>query len=176
MILALDFSDVESMIVCGLEVVLDLIDDETPGIINDIHEAIEGLETLDAVAVAVANYAAPKALEKVNTALGTNFAWTETDAATVADGAAKDILMTNLADLAYAASEFVVAKLNEVLNNAIGEINAETGLAVSNANFELGVTKGATWEETLANLTNRVYELADGIIIACENEYTDTFD
>ena len=176
MILALDFSDVESMIVCGLEVVLDLIDDETPGVINDIHVAIEGLETLDAVAVAVANYAAPKALEKVNTALGTNFAWTETDAATVADGAAKDILMTNLADLAYAASEFVVAKLNKVLNNAIGEINAETGLAVSNANFELGVTKGATWEETLANLTNRVYELADGIIIACENEYTDTFD
>ena len=42
--------------------------------------------------------------------------------------------MTNLADLAYAASEFVVAKLNEVLKNAIGEINAETGLARIQAN------------------------------------------
>ncbi len=176
MILGLDFSDVESMLVCGIEVVLDFIDDGSNALIAELHEAVEGLETLDAMAIAVANAKAPAAIAKVNETLGTTFAWNAPAAATVADGAAKDIIMTNLVDMAYTASEFVVEKLNTAINNVIANAETETGADLPVVNFELGVTKGATWPETLANLVNRAYELADGIIIACDNDYTDTFD
>ncbi len=177
MILGLDFSDVESMLVCGIEVILDLIvDDEKPSLLLDIHNAIEGLETLDAIAIAIANAKAPAILADINTKLGTSFAWNAPAAAEVADGAATDIIMTNLADMAYAASEFAVAKLNSVANDALAQLSTELDMALPTVNFELGVAKGATWMETITNLTDRVYELADGIIIACDNEYTNTFD
>ena len=42
--------------------------------------------------------------------------------------------------------------------------------------YGFGVAKADDRTVTLAALVNRVYELAEGIIIACDNEYTDTFD
>ncbi len=175
MILGLDFSDVESMIVCGIEVVLDFIDDGKNALVAELHDLVEGLETLDAMAIAVANAKAPAALADINTRLGTSFVWTAPEAATVADGAAKDIIMTNLADMAYEAAEFVVAKLNTVANDTLAKLSTETGAELPKVAFKLDVAKGATWMETLTNLTNRAYELAGGIIIACKNAPSDTF-
>ncbi len=176
MILGLDFSDVESMLVCGIEVILDFIDDGSNALVAELHEAVEGLETLDAMAIAVANAKVPAILADINTKLGTEFAWNAPAAAEVADGAATDIIMTNIADLAYAAAEYAVAKLNSVANDALAQLATELGEDMPTVNFELGVAKGETWLETITNLTDRVYELADGIIIACDNDYTNTFD
>ncbi len=178
MILSLDFSDVETMIVCGILVVLDLIDDDTPGtLVNDIHNAIEGMETLDAVAVALADYAAAKLLPEINVALGTAFEWKPTEVKTVTDGKGEDILLDKIVALAYDAAIWAVdVKLNEVINGFIGTVNAEAGTDIAQVSFKLGVPEGDTWEKTLANLVERFYTLADGIIIACDNDYTDTID
>ncbi len=178
MILGIDFSDVESMIVCGILVILDLIDDETAGsLVNDIHNAVEGLETLDAMAVAVADYAAAKYLPEINKTLGTAFEWKATEVKTVTDGAGEDILLDKAIALVYDIATWGVdVKMNELINKAITNINTEAGTDLPAVKFALGVAEGASWKETLTNLVNRVYELADGIIIACDNDYTDTID
>ncbi len=178
----IDFSSVEALWVSVITLGLDLVDDGTNELIAEIHALIGDLANLDAMAVAVADYVLGKCIPELNKALadaGIDFALTvpaATDAKTVADGAGKDIIMTKAVDLIYEAAVKGVALVNTIANDALATIGTETGIEMPTVAFELGVTKGANWQATLAALVNRVYELADGIIIACDNEYTDTID
>ncbi len=179
---ALDFSSVEALWVTVITLGLDLIDDGKNELIAEIHALIGDLENLDAMAVAVADYALAECIPALNEAVaeaGLDFALTvptATDAKTVADGQGKDIIMTKAADLLYEAAVKGVALVNDIANDALATLATETGIEMPTVAFELKVAKGATWMDTLTALTNRVYELADGIIIACDNEYTDTID
>ncbi len=179
---AINFESVEDLWVSVITLGLDLIDDGSNETITEIHALIGDLSNLDAMAVAIVDYVLGKCIPDLNKAFadaGVDFALTvptATDAKAVADGAGKDIIMTKAADLLYEAAVEGVALVNSIANEALATIGAETGIEMPTVAFELGVTKGADWQVTLAALTNRVYELADGIIIACDNEYTDTFD
>ena len=178
----IDFSSVEALWVSVITLGLDLIDDGTDELIAEIHALIGDLKNLDAMAVAVADYVLGKCIPDLNKTLadaGVDFALTvpaETDASAVADGAGKDIIMTKLVDLVYEAAVKGVALANTYANELIGHVEGETNVDLPTVAFELGVAKGATWMETLTGLTNRVYELADGIIIACAEKPADTID
>ncbi len=179
---SLDFSSVEALWVTVITLGLDFVDDGSNETVAEIHALIGDLENLDAMAVAVADYALAECIPALNTALadaGVDFALTvpaATDAKTVADGEGKDIIMTKAVDLLYEAATEGVALVNAIANEALATIATETGIEMPTVAFELKVSKGATWMDTLTALTNRVYELADGIILACDNEYTDTID
>ena len=84
--------------------------------------------------------------------------------------------MTKLVDVIYEAATEGVALVNSIANEALTTIAAETGIEMPTVAFKLGVEKSADWQTTLTALVDRVYELADGIIIACDNEHTDTID
>ncbi len=179
---ALDFSSVEALWVTVITIGLDLIDNGENETIEEIHALIGELTNLDAMAVALADFVLGECVPALNNAVaeaGFDFALTvpaKTDAATVADGKGKDIIMTKLVDVIYEAAVKGVALVNDIANDALATLEAETDIEMPTVAFELGVTKGATWMDTLTALINRVYELADGIIIACDNEYTDTID
>ena len=182
----IDFSSVEALWVSVITLGLDVIDqdpeNEEKGLIDEIHDAIDNLENLDAIAVAIADYVLADCIPALNDAVakaGFDFALTvptPTDAKTVADGEGKDIIMTKLVDLVYEAAVEGVALVNSIANDALATIATETGIEMPTVAFELKVEKGADWEATLAALVDRVYGLANGIILACDNEYTDTFD
>lgn len=179
---AISFESVEDLWVSVITIGLDLIDDGSNELIKEIHALIGDLTNLDAMAVALADYALAECIPSLNNAVaeaGFDFALTvpaKTDVTAVADGEGKDIIMTKAADLLYEAATKGVALVNSIANDALATLATETGIEMPTVAFELGVTKGATWMDTLTALTNRVYELADGIIIACDNEYTDTID
>ena len=178
----LDFSSVEALWVSVITLGLDLIDDGSNELVAKIHTLIGDLTNLDAMAVALADYAIGECVPMLNDALAKSnidlalTVPTATDAKTVADGAGKDIILTKVVDLLYEAAVEGVAVVNTIANDALATVAAETGIEMPTVAFDLEVAKGADWEATLAALVNRVYELADGIIIACDNEYTDTFD
>ncbi len=178
----IDFSSVEALWVSVITLGLDLIDNGENAAIAEIHALIGDLTNLDAMAVAVADYALGKCIPSLNDAVakaGFDFALTvpaKSDAAAVADGAGKNIIMTKLVDLAYEAAVEGVALLNSIANDALAAIATETGIEMPTVAFELKVEKGADWEATLAALVNRVYELADGIILACAEQPADTID
>ncbi|MCM1544367.1 MAG: hypothetical protein NC110_03625 [Ruminococcus sp.] len=173
MVYNLDFSDVESLYVCLIEIVLDFIDEEEPGtLVNDLHEAVEGLETLDAMAVALTDYALSKVIPAANEKFGakglTLTVPAATDATTVVDGGAKDIIMTKAVDLAYDVAVWAFDDLlNDAANQAIAALNEKADLDIPEVSFSFGVSKGATWQATLTAMADRIYDLANGIIIAC---------
>ncbi len=170
----IDFSSVEALYVSAINLGLDVIDDKSNETITEIHAAVDGLTTLDDMAVAVTDYVLGKCVPVVNEKFadkGLNLEVVE------AEGAAKDVIMTKLVALAYDAATWGVdTLLNGIVNDFIASINGEAGTDLPEVKFVFGVEEGATWSETLTAMVNRVYELADGIIIACDNEYTDTFD
>ncbi|MBQ7294871.1 MAG: hypothetical protein IJW86_01630 [Clostridia bacterium] len=179
---AIDFSSVEALWVSVITLGLDMIDDGSNATITEIHTLIGDLTNLDAMAVALADYALGKCIPSLNTTLaeaGVDFALTvpaKTDAASVADGAGKDIIMTKLVDVIYEAAVEGVALVNSIANEALATIATETGIEMPTVAFKLGVEKGADWEATLAALVTRVYGLANGIIIACAEQPADTID
>ncbi len=178
---SLDFSSVEALWVTVITLGLDVIDDGSNELIAEIHALIGDLENLDAMAVAGTDYLLGKCIPELNTTLANNsidFALTvpaKTDAA-VADGAGKDIIMTKAVDLLYEAATEGVALVNSIANELIGHVEGETSIDLPTVAFELKVEKGADWKATLAGLVNRVYELADGIILACAEKPADTID
>ena len=178
----IDFSSVEALWVSVITLGLDLIDTGDNALIAEIHALIGDLTNLDAMAVAVADYVLADCIPALNDAVakaGFDFALTvpaKSDAATVADGAGKDIIMTKLVDLVYEAAVKGVALVNSIANDALATIATETGIEMPTVAFELKVEKGADWEATLAALVNRVYELAKGIILACAEQPADTID
>ena len=177
---AIDFSSVEGLYVSAISMALDILDDGTNEVIAELHTALEGLDTLDAMAVAATDYALGKYIPEANTALaelGLALTVPAKTTAAVADGEAKDIIMTKLVDVAFEATTWAVdVFLNDTANDLIAELLGDVLATVPEVKFAFGVEKGATWSDTLTAMVNRVYELADGIIIACDNEYTDTFD
>lgn len=180
MVYNLDFSDVESLYVCAVEMALDFTDDGEAGVVNDIHTAVEGLETLDQIAVALTDYALCEAIPEIQsiiadlnaefgTALAFNYTVTASDASAVTDNA-RDVIMGKLADLGLAVITFAVDDAaNTLVNKAVDELNTETGLAVPHVDFEFGVTAGATWEATLGATVNRIIGLSDGILAVAGN-------
>lgn len=178
----IDFSSVEALWVSVITLGLDLIDDGSNELIAEIHALIGDLENLDAMAVAVADYALGECIPSLNKAFAdaeVDFALTvpaKTDAAAVADGQGKDIIMTKLVDVIYEAAVEGVALVNTIANDVLATLETETGVEMPTVAFELKVAKGADWKATLAGLTNRVYELAKGIIIACDEQPADTID
>ncbi|MCM1392981.1 MAG: hypothetical protein NC185_09445, partial [Ruminococcus sp.] len=168
MVYNLDFSNVESLYVCLIEIVLDFIDDEEPGtLVNDLHEAVEGLETLDAMAVALTDYALSKAVPAINEKFADKglvlSVPTATDASTVTDGGAKDIIMTKLVDIAYDTATWAFDDLlNEIANKALAKLYEKMGTDIPDVSFKFGISKGATWESTLTAMVDRVYDLANG--------------
>lgn len=183
---AINFESVEDLWVSALNLGLDVIDqdpeNEEKGLIDEIHDAIDNLENLDAIAVAVADYALGKCIPTLNDAVakaGFDFALTvpaKSDAAAVADGEGKDIIMTKLVDVVYEAAVKGVALVNSIANDALATIATETGIEMPTVAFKLKVEKGADWEATLAALVDRVYGLANGIILACAEQPADTID
>ncbi len=178
----IDFSSVEALYVSAINLGLDVIDNGENETIAAVHAKIGGLKTLDAMAVAMTDYVLGECIPVLNKAFSDaqlDFALTvpaASVAADVADGAAEEIIMAKLVDVLYEAATEGVDLVNAIANKAIGHIEGETNIDLPAVNFELGVAKADDWTVTLAALVNRVYELADGIIIACDNEYTDTFD
>lgn len=185
----IDFSSVEALYVSAISLGLDIIDDGSNETIAAVHAALEGCETLDAMAVAAADYLLGKCIPAVNTLVADlkaqytdveiGFELTvpaKTDATAVADGEGKDIIMTKAVDVLYEAAVEGVALANAIANDVLADVATESGMDMPTVAFELKVEKAADWETTLAALVNRVYELTDGIIIACDNTYTDTFD
>lgn len=179
---AIDFSSVENLWVSVITLGLDLIDDGTNELVADIHELVGELTNLDAMAVAVADYALAECIPAFNSAIAeAKFDFelaipAATDAKTVADGEGKDVIMTKVVDVLFDAAVKGVVLVNSIANEALDTVSAETGIELPTVAFTLGVEKAADWEATLTALVDRVYELADGIIIACDNEYTDTVD
>lgn len=169
-----DFSSVEALYTSAINLVLDVIDNGENEIIKAVHTAVDGLTTLDAMAVAVTDYALGECIPVLNEKLGCTLTVpAKTDAKAVSDGEAKDIIMTKLVDTVY---EAVTWGVDEFLNDTVNELLAKVELDLPEVKFVFGVEKGNNWAETLTAMVNRVYELADGIVIACDNEYTDTFD
>lgn len=179
---AIDFSSVEALWVSVITLGLDIIDTGDNALIADIHALIGDLTNLDAMAVAIADYVLGKCIPDLNTALAEadiDFALTvpaKSDAAAVADGEGKDIIMTKLVDVVYEAAVKGVALVNSIANDALATIATETGIEMPTVAFKLKVEKGADWEATLAALVDRVYGLADGIILACAEQPADTID
>ena len=166
----IDFSSVEALYVSAISLGLDVIDDKSNATITEIHAALEGLTTLDDMAVAMTNYALDKFLPTVNEKFAADGLVLENVEAT---GTAKDVIMTKLVAIAYDAATWGVdTLLNGVINDFVDKISAD----LPDVSFTFGVAEGATWQATLAAMVDRVYELADGIVIACDNDYTDTFD
>ncbi len=170
----IDFSSVEALWVSVIKLGLDMVDDGTNELVATIHGLVKDCADLDAMAIAVADYAIGECVTAINEgALGKEGLVLENVAAT---GSAKDVVMTKAVAIAYDAAVWGVDLVNDIANEFIGHVEGETNIDLPTVAFELGVTESADWEVTLAALVNRVYELADGIIIACDNEYTDTFD
>ncbi|MBQ3087778.1 MAG: hypothetical protein IJC45_10605 [Clostridia bacterium] len=179
---AINFESVEDLYVSAINLALDVIDNGENALIADIHTAVDGLTNLDAMAVAVTDYALAKCIPAVNEALaGFDVVLSvpaATDAKTVADGEGKDIIMTKLVDVAYeAVTKATDDVLNSIVNDFIAKINGEASTDLPSIAFAFGVEKGDNWQATLTAMVDRVYELANGIIIACGTyEGTDTFD
>lgn len=179
---ALNFETVEDLWVSVITLGLDLIDNGENETVAELHTALEGLTNLDAMAVAMTDYLLGECIPALNTAFADaeiDFALTVPSvsvSSSVADGEGKNVIMAKLVDVLYEAATKGVAVVNAIANEAIGHVEGEANIELPTVKFELGVDKADDWTVTLAALVNRVYELADGIIIACDNEYTDTFD
>lgn len=166
MIYNLDFSSVENLYVCAIRLGCDFLDDETEGVLHDIHMLVEDLGTLDAMAVAVTDYALAKAIDKANASID-GFNYTYTSVGTVADDVnAKDVIMSKLVDVAYyAVNDWGTTKVNAIINDCIAKLNAKLDEdLLPTISFKFDVQKGANWEATLNNIVNRVLDLTDGII------------
>lgn len=178
---AIDFSSVEALYVSVIDLALDILDDGENALVAEIHTLIGGLDTLDKMAVAVTDYALDKTVNAVPGVISSladqfgitvpeySYSVTKTDTTTVTDNA-KTIILEKVADaalytLTYAFDEVVNAVVNEVIAGANEYLVNDLG----EVNFTFGVTKGATGEETLENIADRIIFLANGILIAAGN-------
>lgn len=167
----IDFSSVEALWTSVIKLGLETIDNGDNEDITKLHNLVKDCKDLDAMAINAANYAIDECIAKVNASdLGLTL---ENVAAT---GSAKDVIMTKLVAIAYDAAVWGVDFLNSEANKVLASVGTELGMKLPKVSFELGVTESKDWKVTLADLVDRVYDLAQGIIIACDNSYTDTFD
>ncbi len=176
---AIDFSSVEGLYVSAISMALDILDDGTNEVVAGLNTATDGAKNLDTMAVNALGYLLGKCIPEVNTKFadyGLNLTVPEIGG-NVLDGDGETIIMDTLVSLALEATTWAVDEfLNDTANELLAKIFAELSLEAPEVNLVFGVENSGDWKVTLAAMVNRVYELADGIIIACDNEYTDTFD
>ncbi len=171
---AIDFSSVEALWVSVIKLSLETLTNCGYSAFDGIYALIKDCTDLDAMAISVADDVIADCVDTINEGtLGKEGLVLENVAAT---GSAKDVIMTKLVAIIYDVAVWGVDLLNSIANELIGHVEGETNIDLPTVAFDLKVEEGADWEATLAALTNRVYELADGIILACDNEYTDTID
>lgn len=180
MIYNLDFSSVENLYVCAIRLGCDFLVKDEAGTLYDIHMLVEDLDSLDEMAVAVADYAMAKFIDKANAELdGFNYTYTS-----YANGAVKEMfagvanpeivamneIMTKLVDIAYyAVNDYGFAKVNSVINSCIDKLNAKVDEAlIPHVDFKFNVAKASDWHGTLNAMVDRVIELTDGIL-RCAN-------
>lgn len=173
---AIDFSSVEGLYVSAVKaaakVVPEFTDNED---VIALMNIVAPLDTLDSMLVGAAEYALAKAVDTANAELdGFNYKFTAKtaeelkalDTVKKADPA-KDVIMTDLVDLAFYAAEYAVPMVNDIANDLIDAVNGETG-DIPHVEFKLNVQKGATWEETLTSLTDRALDLLNGLLICAD--------
>ena len=175
----IDFSSVEGLYVTAIktaaEIAPEFIDDAT---VLEVINLVKGYDTLEQMAVAVFNYAMPKCADAVNEALAkydvdvkVAFEATTDASAIENDAAAKEYIMDKGVALLYDAAAQAVPAANKIINDAIAEVCDYLGVKDAPVvNFVLGAEQGNTWEETLANLVDRFYELTDGILLVLDKD------
>ncbi len=127
MIYNLDFSSVENLYVCAIRMGYDFLDSEEPGVLHDIHMLIENSETLDDMAVKIADYILEKAVSKANSDIeGFAYTYTGFSSQAVNDAStAKSLIMEKVVDIAYyAVNDWGFKKVNSVINSAIDKLKA----------------------------------------------------
>lgn len=188
MVYNLDFSSLENLFVCAIRLACDFLVADDSGVLYDIHEIVENLDTLDAMAIGVFNYALNKAVAEVNAIeegiLATfkyNYpVYTAEQLKQINETAntvdvlnyAENTIMGDITNLAYYAAEWGVDNIaNGVINGIIDDLNNESGLDLPHVEFRLNVGACKTWSVTLAGLADRVLGLVDGLYIphAAEN-------
>lgn len=179
MIYDLDFSSVENLYVCAIRLGCDFLVEDNSGVLYDIHNIVEDLDTLDAMAIGVANYALNKAVEKLNAENEGIFAsfnynypvLTAEQLKAVNEKAgekdyAKNYIMNDLTNVAFYAAEWGVENVvNKFINDAVAELNEELGTDIPAVDFKLEVSPSKSWNATLAGLCDRVLGLVNGIYI-----------
>ncbi len=169
MIYNLNFSSVENLYVCAVRMGCDFLDSEEPGVLHDVHMLIENSETLDDMAVKIADYILEKAVSKANSDIeGFAYTYTGFSSQAVNDAStAKNLIMEKVVDIAYyAVNDWGFKKVNSVLNSAIDKLNEKAGEEIiPHVSFKFDVQKASDWETTLNAMVNRVLDLSDGIIL-----------
>lgn len=173
----LDFSSVENLYVSVIGLALDILDDGENELISTLNTALDNADTLDKTAVALTDIAIEKLASAMPTVMGDlsadfgitlgefSYTVTKTDIATVGENA-KEIILEKVADFAlYSVTYFAEDVLNAVINGLIGSANEYLVNDLGLVNFSFGVEKGATGEETLEAIADRILFLVDGIII-----------
>ncbi len=178
MLFDIDFSSVENLYVYGIKLVLDAAaaseENET---VKDIQAAVKDLDTLEQMGAVAYN----KLFDRVNSALSEKFGakgyaytYTDIDAAAVTEDNAKDVIMDKVADFALYGATFVFENyVPSLVNEFIDKLNTEVGTDIPAATFTFGVEKGATWEDTLTAVVDKVYCILDGIWLPA-TEFTGT--
>ncbi len=170
MIYDLDFSSVENLYVCGIKILLDFAaKDEDGSLLYGIHMSVENLDTLEEMASAVYD----EVFERINNTLtdkfggkGYAYTFTKTDAKTVNEDNAKDVIMTKLADFSLYFAAFTFDKLiPSVINSEINALNEKLGSDFPEVTFSFGVSASENWRDTLSSTIDRVYGMLDGICI-----------
>lgn len=170
MIYDLDFSSVENLYVCGIRIFLDFAaKDEEGTLLYDIHMAVEDLDTLEEMTSAVYDVV----FDRINNALtdkfgakGYAYTFDKTDAKTVNESNAKDVIMTKIADFSLYFATFTFDKLiPSAINSEINALNEKLGSDFPEVTFSFGVSASDSWKDTLTATVDRVYDILDGICI-----------
>ena len=177
MLYDLDFSSNENLYVCAIRMAADLLIADEESVLYDLHLLVEDLDTLDAMAVAIADYFLDKLCDEIElegwdytyTAMYTDLAAlnTELNEAEAPEAIVKELILGKLADIglyavAYLTDEVALPAVNE----AIATINEKFDFDIDPATFEFGVEAGDTWEDTLNATLDRVIDLIGDILVA----------
>lgn len=182
MVYNLDFSSLENLFVCAIRLGCDFLVADDSGILYDIHEIVENLDTLDAMAIGVFNYGLNKLVDTFNKqdeGIFASFKYNYpvytaeqlkqiNETANTADTAdyAERSIMGDITNLAYYAAEWGVDNIaNGLSNSIIDSVNEEYGLTLPHVEFKLNVGASKTWSVTLAALADRALGLLDGLYI-----------
>lgn len=187
MVYNLDFSSLENLFVCAIRLACDFLVADDSGVLYDIHEIVENLDTLDAMAIGVFNYAFNKLVNVFNgqeEGIFETFKYNypvytaeqlmqinETANTIDALDYAERTIMGDVTALAYYAAEWGVDNIaNGLINSMIDNLNEENGLDLPHVEFKLNVGASKTWSVTLGGLADRILGLADGLYIPHADE------
>lgn len=162
MLNTLDFSSVEALYVSVINTAAPFVPADSA--LKELVDRVQGLQTLDAMAVAAADLVLSKALADVELE-GWTYTYASMDYENVAEDGAKDVILDKVVDLLYNCAVYATNLINTKANEAMKALNEKTALNIGTVKFVLGVEQGANWEETLNSLINRFVDLTDGLLI-----------